>query len=716
LAAQNAVISLSGGGELRFKSTAAATLGGLSGSRDIYLSNENYAAVALTLDVSPGSGEDNPDFSGVLYDAGSVTKTGSGTQILSGNNTYSGGTTVNAGTLVLSGANTFTGDTTVTGGTLRLTHADALQNSTLVTSSSGGFIDFNELSSLNLGGLSGNGNLGAGFSDLALNVGANHADTTYSGILANGGASRLSLTKSGSGTLTLANANPFSGDTTISAGTIALAHAQALQNSILTTADGLSFGTLEAATLGGLSGSGTLALTNSAETPAAVALTLNVGSGAFGEDPTFSGSLTGTGSLTKTGSGTQVLAAQNTFTGTTTVSAGILRLTHADALQNSTLVTTATGTVDFGSLATLNLGGLAGNGALNAPFTSLALNVGANHADTTYSGTLSGAISLTKSGTGTLTLSGANSYSNSDPFFGTTTTIEAGTLAYATRAAFYNGATRANPAVLTGATAAFHVGGPGYFSAADIAAIMSDDNFRTGATLELNTSNATDGAFTLATTLVDGDAGDNILHLTKSGAGTLTLAGTNTYTGATNISGGTLHLTGSAVNSAFTVNSGGTLTGAGATGDLTIAAGATFSPGSSPGLFTVNGDLSLLGTTLMELAADGTRGIAYDAITVTDTITFGGTLTVSLLGDFDPTIGMSFNLFDWTGPSSGVFGTLDLPNLTAGLSWDDTALYTTGTLSITTSAIPEPSTYAALFGACVLGFAAWHKRRRSIPA
>ena len=98
--------------------------------------------------------------------------------------------------------------------------------------------------------------------------------------------------------MTLAAANNFSGNTTISGGTLLLGNANALQGSTLDYSNyggTLSFGALAAANLGGLMGSQNLSLANA--TSAAVALSV----GGNGQSTTYSGQLSGAGSLTKLG-------------------------------------------------------------------------------------------------------------------------------------------------------------------------------------------------------------------------------------------------------------------------------------------------------------------------------------------------------------------------------------------------------------------------------
>ncbi len=128
------------------------------------------------------------------------------------------------------------------------------------------------------------------------------------------------LTKIGSGKLTLAAANTFSGNTLIGGGTLALGNALALQNSTLDTSGSgvLGFGSLTSATLGGLTGPGALALANSSSS----AVALSVGND--NSSTTCSGMLQGVGSLNKIGNGVLALIGTNTYTGPTTINQGML--------------------------------------------------------------------------------------------------------------------------------------------------------------------------------------------------------------------------------------------------------------------------------------------------------------------------------------------------------------------------------------------------------
>jgi len=230
-----------------------------------------------------------------------------------------------------------------------------------------------------------------------------------------------SLTKTGAFALVLGGANTFSGATVIQQGQVVLANAGALGNSVVNnqTAGGLVFSNLTAATLGGLTGSVELGLTNT--TGAGVGLTL------AGTGWTYGGTLSGSGSLTRNGTGTGTLSGNNTYTGDTLVNGATLivngtlastnlivtggQFTWANpgALTNIVAVTVASGgTVSFATAGTIDA--LTGTGAVAVNGNTL--QVGFNNATTNFAGTVSGAGTLTKVGAGTWTLTGHSALGN----------------------------------------------------------------------------------------------------------------------------------------------------------------------------------------------------------------------------------------------------------------------------------------------------------------
>lgn len=129
------------------------------------------------------------------------------------------------------------------------------------------------------------------------------------------------VTKRGTGTLTLSAGNAYGGNTTVEAGTLILANTNATVNSTVVLNGGsLSFSAITNATVGGLAGSQDFALQNSGS--AAVALAV----GNNGANTTYSGAMSGSGSLNKIGGGTLTLWGTNTYSGTTSINAGMLRV------------------------------------------------------------------------------------------------------------------------------------------------------------------------------------------------------------------------------------------------------------------------------------------------------------------------------------------------------------------------------------------------------
>jgi fibronectin-binding autotransporter adhesin len=209
--------------------------------------------------------------------------------------------------------------------------------------------------------------------------------------------SEKNLSKEGDGlTLSLTNANTYTGDTRIFGGVLSLDHSMAMQNSTLDTLNSVAGSatsglrtTLASLTLGGLSGDKNLAsifTTTSGGYSGVTALTLNPESGS---SPNYSGVVAnGAPSmvLIKVGTGTQVLAGNNTYTGNTTISAN-------------------SGTLEVGGTGKLGNGTYAG--AITIGSGSI-FRYSSNSAQT-LDGAISGAGTLTKSGNpSTLTLGGSN--------------------------------------------------------------------------------------------------------------------------------------------------------------------------------------------------------------------------------------------------------------------------------------------------------------------
>jgi autotransporter-associated beta strand protein len=137
--------------------------------------------------------------------------------------------------------------------------------------------------------------------------------------------------------------------------------------------------------------------------------------------------INGTGGLTKTTADTLVLAGVNAYSGDTTISAGTLKLGAANAIPDGTGKgnVAVTGSLDLNSFSeTIN--GLSGAGIVDTVAGGTpTLTVGSNNANSTFSGVITntaGALTLVKTGGGTLTLSGANGYTGN-------TRVNAGTLA-----------------------------------------------------------------------------------------------------------------------------------------------------------------------------------------------------------------------------------------------------------------------------------------------
>jgi len=149
--------------------------------------------------------------------------------------------------------------------------------------------------------------------------------------------------------------------------------------------------------------------------------------------------------------------------------------------------------------------------------------------------------------------------------------------------------------------------------------------------------------------------------LLKTGTGTLTLSNSNTYSGPTILSAGELLVNGNVLDSAITVNSGGTLGGDGSVPATTVQSGGVVTPGNSPGTLTATSLSLATGATFMEQLGGMAAGSQYDqtVIPAGGSASLGGaTLNISFLGGFLPTVGQQFTLINNQSGSS-VVGTFN---------------------------------------------------------
>lgn len=418
---------------------------------------------------------------------------------------------------------------------------------------------------------------------------------TASNVISDGG-SGFGITKSGAGALTLNGANTYRGGTTLDAGTINFSN-------------NASFGTGSITSNGGtLKGAATTAnnlVVNGATT-------LDVTGGNW----YLNGNISGSGAITRGASVNMslYLGGDNSgYTGTFTnpnLANAVLRFNSVNAgstgaswvfdntsLGKTTLSWSGTGAISFGSMT--------GAGQFQTDVAGAkTISVGALGLNDTFSGTIAngtGTIALIKVGSGTMTLSGANTYTGA-------TTISAGTLKLGNNLAIQNSAldtTGAGTMDVTGFTTPTLGGLSGSTDLASVIATGYD-----GVTaLTLNPQTGVTNTY--SGVIANGAAG---MALTKSGAGTQVLSGANTYSGATNVNAGILQISaannlgdGSATNT-ISFN-GGTLESTANTYDLgsnrTISLAGNGTIQSDAGTLTVSGGISASSAGNKKLAVQG---------------------------------------------------------------------------------------------------------------
>lgn len=385
-------------------------------------------ATAQTLTVNVGASAGTVEISGLIRNSsvagtsvGALTKTGSGTLVISGaNNTYSGGTTIgtaNGAGVLRATASGALGTGTITfdgsGGTpgptsrLELSGGITLANAITLSQRNNTSDAIRNLSGSNtLSGpitVAAGGNQARIQSDAGLLTLSGAISTTstsarnfylqgegnglVSNVLSDNGITngRINLFKEGGGTWTLSNANTYRGTTTVSGGTVNATNDASLGSAtdslgglVMNPGSGTATVNFSSATpsIGSLasSGAGTSSVVLG-NTTTSSATTLSIGGN--GTSTTFGGSIsdgTGTnvaavGNVTKAGAGSLTFTGVNTYTGATAVSAGSL---FVNGSLGNTAVTVASGAT-FGGVGgsiglgaasvTINSGGILSNGA-----------------------------------------------------------------------------------------------------------------------------------------------------------------------------------------------------------------------------------------------------------------------------------------------------------------------------------------------------------------
>jgi autotransporter-associated beta strand protein len=430
---------------------------------------------------------------------------------------------------------------------------------------------------------------------------------------------------------------------------------------------------------------------------------------------TGAGSIGGTGSLIKSGSGSLLLGTTNSYTGGTFVNSGVLQVGNNFAIpQGGNVTVNSPGTLDLNTNSP-TIVNLSGSGIVDTVAGGSPTLTVSNSADSTFSGVIqntAGALALTKTGNGKLTLTAGNSFSGVVTV--NTGTLEAnpGNAATGRAFSFVSGITvNSGATLLAGANGLFGWDGtqakPITVNAGGVAIAANGDQnvgivilnggtlastnpdvywgswdfgraaaknlhvtdnsvvtaqivgFHNGATIEV------DGGKTLDFQGTIGAPSDGGSAVNKIGAGTLVLSGVNTYAGPTVINAGTLAGTG--VIPGVLTNNATLAPGNGGIGTLTVNGNITLNVGST-NIFEVNGST-----------------LAKDSIVAGAGVTYGGLLNIVPSGTF--TAGQQFQLFSGTGATNTSNFASIAGNPGTGLGF----AFTNGTLSVVAATANNPT-------------------------
>jgi fibronectin-binding autotransporter adhesin len=534
-----------------------------------------------------------------------------------------------------------------------------------------------------------------------LSIGALNTSTVYAGHIydRNAGTStaRIALVKAGTGTLTLSGESLYTGGTTINNGTLQIGAGGA----------GGSIG-------GDVLNNARLAFNRS-------------------DDYTFGGVVSGTGSVVKLGKGTLILSQTSTYSGSTTVSEGILLAATTASLPGYS----ASGLVSVSAGAAV--GGYVGTSYwTEANFTTLrtkanwtpgaALAIDTSKGSYTYAsvindGGTAGTVSvgLVKLGANMLTLSTTNTYTG-------TTTVIAGTLAYGVSNAISTGGIAVSGGTLSLGNYSDSVG-----------AVTLDS----GAIIGSGTLTSISGFAVSSGTISAVLAGT--VGLTKSTTNTVTLSGANVYTGTTYLDAGALVCRGTAAAAAVLAStamtdiragtlvldySGNTASGAGIASQVNSILTASYNGGSNSWASgAIHSTLANTNST-NSYALGWTNNTATSAVTVKVVLygdaTMDGTVNIYDLGQVLANYNQSGS---WAAGDFNYDGTVNiydlgkvLANYNKSISLSDVSINPSdysgldgqgvGALQAAgVNVVPEPGTLA-LAGAGAIGLIAYARRRR----
>ena len=724
------------------------TIGALTSSTGGYVTNtialtwngSAWAATAGTNTLTVGNGSSaTSTFSGIMQDGYTVipnpgtgadtsatgtlalTKTGSGTQILTGANTASGALTVNQGEVDLNttGANAWSGNAIVNStGTLKLLQSNQILDSQTLAVAGGTF----ELNGKNetVAGVQ----LTSSGSIIDTATGGTLTSTTaydlQSGTLSAAIGGSVDVNKTTSGTVTLSGANTYNGTTTVSAGTLSASVITGTNNNLGNASSAVVLG--DATNKGTLSytgstagftrgftvsaGGGQIDTTTSGQTLTVSTANLasaangNVTFGGAGNTTVTSAIQTGSGGLSKVGAGVLTLSnSTNNYTGKTTVGNGTLSFSAGNATAKAAQQLGENAALDIG-VASTSSGRLLYTGISN---DTLAKNINAVG---------NGNNTVENSGGATLTLSGAVAKD------GTTLVLKNNANSTIVVSGAITGASANSDLVIDGGTTVLTNNSNNYNGPTTV---------QNGGTLQVG--DGSNGAITSTGTVNVTGTGSKLSGSGSIAGSTILNAGTVLAHGVGNTDTSNQTLTFTAVSSSLTVNNGGTIQLGVSTADSTDTTFANWlhDTTSHPTLTTAADYLTTVSGGIATTGWNtGHGGVSsHDFISAAGTISLGSSssssslVAVSANGLTGATYGSIFNLMDWStagvrdGAALSSMGSFSLSNLdltnaslSGGLAWDTSLFDTYGILVI----VPEPSRVLFLMLG-LLGLLA--RRRRS---